>query len=508
MDTIHTVLRSARHFFCGTFLSRLSGFFRDMAMAFCFGSSAEVAAFFVAFRLANLFRRLLGEGNLQSGFIPLFESLRKKNFAEAVHFYRESAFSLGLSIIAIILGLELFLWALLDLLSLAWQEIALLTMWMLPGLFFICLSGLNNALLQSQKKYFWSAAAPLAFNGVWIAAAFLSQQMSSLAFWITGGFAMQWLITSLQVRKELSNVMKEKRTIFSSEWKRMISLMTLGVVGIGAVQINSALDAIFAQIADPSGPAYLWYAIRVQQLPLALFGLALSGALLPPLSRAIKEGDLEKFTSFLASGLRLSAVLIIPSTLALLALGGTGLNLLYGHGQFHPQDVQQTLFCLWAYGTGLLPSVFVLLLAQGFYAQKSYWIPARASLISVGVNIALNAFLVFVLKWGALSVALSTSVSAWVNCYILANHLKNSVFSTQFIQFCLRLVLAASIPACLTLIVQQWGFGGLVSTGSVQLVQCVSLSILYLGGLVGMVFLLKIEEFWHLLGNRMKFLEF
>src|SRR5262245_60134389 len=131
---IQSVLQSTRSFLAGTFLSRISGLFRDIAMALSFGSSAEIAAFMVAYRLANLFRRLLGEGNLQAGFVPHFIALKEKGGA----FYRDTFYSLGSILCGVILLLEIFLYFSLPFLAPDWQEIVQLSMWMLPALFFIC----------------------------------------------------------------------------------------------------------------------------------------------------------------------------------------------------------------------------------------------------------------------------------------------------------------------------------------------------------------------------------
>lgn len=462
-------------------------------MAFCLGSSAEVGAFLVAFRLANLFRRLLGEGNLQAGFVPQFESFRGSGFARAVHFYREAALSLTLLSLAVILICEGVLWSIFDLLDPSWQQIASLTMWMLPGLLFICLSGLNQALLQSQKKYFLPAVTPVVFNGVWIIAAIYSKTITALAIWVTIGAALQWVISSFYVKKEFFGVQRCKRRYFSPDCLQLIRLMTLGLMGIAAAQLNSALDAIFARVADLSGPVYLWYAVRLQHLPLALFGLALSGALLPPLSRAIQNQEMDRFEVFLDSALRRAALLIIPSSFGLIALGGAGLNVLYRHGHFSIDDVQRTLECLWAYAIGLIPSAFVLLLSQAFYAKNLYWVPARTAFVSVLANMMLNAIFVFVFKWGALSIALATSLSSILNCYLLIRPLWLNL-TPLLVRLCGRLTIASSLAAFLTLLVQYGVFGGLALTGWDQGIQLCSLGGIYLGALLGSLYLLRVGE--------------
>jgi putative peptidoglycan lipid II flippase len=454
MDTAHSILRSAKHFFAGTTLSRLSGLLRDMTMAFCFGAAPEIAAFMVAYRLANLLRRLVGEGNLQSGFVPHFEMLRAKSPKAAFAFYRDSAYSLLAGLLALIMAVMGVLWFMLGSLPPAWREIATLALWMAPGLLFICLSALNGALLQCQKKYFSSAIAPVLFNAVWIFCALFAARFSLpeavrlLSIGVTLSFAAQWGATASTTRKEVRVHLDWREWLrprfFSPDWKKIMRPMALGAVGIGAMQINSALDAIFARIADPSGPTFLWYAIRVQQLPLALFGIALSGALLPPLSRAMQDGDLDSYRGLLSSSLRHAAALMVPCSLGLFTLGASGLNLLYGRGHFSPADLQETLLCLWAYGLGLVPASFVLLLAAGSYAKKSYGSPTAASLLSVAMNILLNAMLVFGFHWGAVSIALATSVSAWLNCALL---MRGQNLRVGFWAYLAKLTVA-SILAC------------------------------------------------------------
>jgi putative peptidoglycan lipid II flippase len=405
MDTSGSVLYFAKRFFAGTMLSRVSGALRDIVMAFCFGSAPEIGAFMVAYRLANLFRRLFGEGSLQAGFIPHFSLLRGK---QSFLFYRDSTFSLLILLLIVVVVVEGFFFGISFFLPGDWLQIATLSMRMVPGLIFICLFALNSATLQVQGRYFMSGFAPVFFNACWILTALfvhrlpLIEAMNYLAIGISVSFALQWIMTAMQIHKTnlLSFAEWVRPTLFSDEWKKMIKPLTLGVIGVGAVQLNSALDAIFSRFADLSGPAYLWYAVRIEQLPLALFGIALSGALLPPLSRAVSEGSMEHYRTLLEKALRHAAALLVPCTFGFFALGYSGINLLYGHGDFLPRDVEQTVYCLWGYGLGLLPSVFILLMAAGFYAQKSYWIPTISAIGSVAFHIVCNIFLIFVFNLG------------------------------------------------------------------------------------------------------------
>lgn len=434
MDSESSVMRSARSFFAGTLLSRIMGMVRDVSMAFCFGSAPEVAAFMVAYRLANLFRRLLGEGNLQGGFVPHFEKLRLESEEKAARFYRDIYFSLIILTAGIVVIGGIVCYFLAHVLA---SDIPLMIVAMLPGVIFLCLYALNSSVLQCQQRYFLPAFAPVAFNACWVLLAIflrgkvLRDAMFSLSFGVMAAFFLQWYMTSPPLTRWFRGIAGRREwfsfQLFSSDVRSLLKPISYGIVGIGAAQINVALDAIFARIADPSGPAYLWYAIRIQQLPLALFGIALAGALLPPLSRAMQSGAIQRYQELLQGGIKQSAALIIPCALGMFVLASPGLDLLYGHGGFHRGDVAETTICLQAYAIGLVPMVYVLLLANGFYAQKEYSWPMRSSLAAVVCNAILNIIFVFVCHWGAVSIAIATTISAFVNCSMLIFGLQKQV---------------------------------------------------------------------------------
>ena len=301
---------------------------------------------------------------------------------------------------------------------------------MMPGVLFICLFGLCSGLLQCEKRYFGTGFAPAAFNCVWIIAVFclkdtaIPSAVASLSLAVILAFFVQWMMIAPQTVSLIRPLLGWKECLrpqlFSLELRQMIKPFLLGTIGIAATQVNSTLDAIFARCASLEGPAYLWYAIRIQQLPLSLFGIALATALLPPLSRAVKEGNLLQYLKLLQFSLRRSFSLIFPCTLGIFALGAAGVNLLYGHGDFTGEAIFQTVLCLWGYGLGLVPSVFVLLLAPAFYAKKQYKIPMQGAVFSMILNLFLTSFFVFILEWGALSIALATSVCAWANYFYLS----------------------------------------------------------------------------------------
>lgn len=441
-DTTKSITSSAKRFFSGTMLSRISGMLRDMAMAFAFGTQESVGALFVAFRLAHLLRRVLGEGSLQTAFIPFFEKLRHEDPKRAAAFFLHLFYSLFFFVILLTgIAMTVF-WTVLHEGSLASgnAEICWLTFLMMPSLVFICLFGLNAALLQCEKSYFTPSVAPSFFNALWIFGALIlstvppAKAMPMLAGFIVLGCLCQWLVTlpkTYHILRDMGMTSAWSNYSFlSSDVRLLIKPLLLGLFGVAAAQINNALDALFARYADAEGPVFLWYAIRLQQLPLALFGIAISGALLPPLSRAIKALDLQRYHFFLEFAISRSMSLMIPITFALFIFGDSCISLIFGRGSFTAESTAGTTLCLWGYVFGLIPMTLIQILAPAFYARSHYSIPSKAAVASVIANIALNTVLIGYLKLGAASVAIATSASAWFNYFILKYGLERT-FETQ-----------------------------------------------------------------------------
>lgn len=461
------VNRYARHFFSGTFLSRVSGMLRDISMAAIFGDHPSVAAFMVAFRFSHLLRRILGEGAMQSILIPQYKALtlRQDKTASILFFQLSALLTLGL------IGLTLCVeWithsSVLGSLSAANHEITSLFSLLFPSLIFITLYGLNTSILQCKDSFFLSSLAPLSCNLVWLVAIFaLSTQpteaaMFYLAAATTVGFAIQWLLTfapTWHTLKEGWHSWKGSLFSYSMELKTIGKATFLGLFGVTAVQINSFLDMIFARYADPKGPVYLWYAIRLEQLPLALIGFACVYSITPSLAESIKSGNLAKTKELFSFGKRRLLLLVIPATSALLALSLGSVDLLFGRGHFMPHAVLETTYCLIAYTIGLLPSVLTLYYAAILYSYDDYKTPTIASLLSVALNIALNVIFIFLFHWGAISIALGTSASAVFNALMLRHQLhRHSPWTKETLSCPLQALITSSVGALLACASFDW----------------------------------------------------
>jgi putative peptidoglycan lipid II flippase len=279
--------------------------------------------------------------------------------------------------------------------------------------------------MQCEKRFFLPASAPALFNLVWIGGAILCRDLEleeairRLALTMNLGCFAQWLITIPYTW----GAGKGSWKFWSADIKRLVQKMSLGFTGVAAIQVNNAIDPFFALAADTEGPNYLWYAIRLKQVPLALFGIAISSALLPPLSRAIQSGATAKFRHFFHEAISKCSFLMIPITFFTLLAPIPIIDAVFGYGEFDGRAVNETATVLVCYMIGLLPATFILIQAQVFFALGDFRTPAKGALLAMCTNSVLNYLLIFSFGWGPASVALATSISSLLNGLYLYNKL-------------------------------------------------------------------------------------
>lgn len=436
MQTTSLLRRHSLHLLAGTLISRISGLARDLYTAACFGADPAIAAFFIAYRMASFFRRFVAESSLAVGFIPHFETLRSQSEKEAICFFFDLVATLLLGAL-IICGVSLGLGALTT-----WNQTSTLqeasvwtmTLTMTPSLGVIALYALFMSFLNCFRRYFLSALAPISFNLIFIATLYATRNFSreeaayALCLAVLGGYFLQWaiLIPSVykQVKPFLTSAILKKVRCISHPVRALLGSWSLTLLGVGAVQINGLTDMGIARYVSLEGPAYLTYAIRIAQAPLALFGLVIASALMPPLSRAIATKSHGESSQLLFISLVSTLTLLIPCSFWLIANAQPVVELLYGYEHFSFESVQETAHCLSAYTLGLTPSALVVLLAGAFYAKKAFWTPTQASLLSIALNLLANVLFVFLLELGTLSVALSTSLASFGNALFLFYVLK------------------------------------------------------------------------------------
>lgn len=420
--------RFTRHFFSGTLLSRMTGLGREVIMAVCFGATPLVAAFWMAFRFSHLLRRILGEGALNCAFVPHFEKIYLESPSKASRFFFDLYIFLGGAVLLLILFAEggLYLFSCRGEISLSSLSVIKMTMSLLPCTLFITLFALNQSYLNCLNCFFLPSVAPALMNLVWmLGVGFLvsfpqSQALFLLTHFVVLAFILQWALTVPAILKTFYRHQIFQLPRYSlKELRALLSPFLLAMIGVTAVQINTALDTLFARVADPAGPAYLWYAIRLQQLPLALFGVAIASTTFPTLSKVLSNGDEERFHFLMNFAAVRTISLLLPITCGLFVAAPTLVKLVYAYGAFDKIALDQTAAALTAYGTSLVPMTLVMLLASVCYAKGDYRFPALTSIALVLLNIFLNSLFVYGYGWGAISVAFATSICSFVNLVVL-----------------------------------------------------------------------------------------
>lgn len=421
----------------GTLFSRITGMFRDMALAMVFGASLELAAFFLAFRIALLFRRVLGESLVASIFIPEFSRLELQDPKEAEKFYWSAFFSLCTLSVAVCLFFECALFFVESPPGSVISQIKVL----LVALVFISLYSVNQSFLQCRGSFFRGALAPVFLNlclGVFcLFYSFFPDRSlgNTLSFVTIFGFFLQWLATQLSIRAPLRSF-----SLFSSEVKKLFWPAFLGALSISAMQINCLVDAAFSKAIDPLGPVYLWFAMRLEQVPVGLFAIALSSVYFPKLASEKRQKDYER--SF-EEALRYGILLMIFSTFGLLFFGKEAISVIFQRGAFLESSVNKTYLCLASYSLGLIPAFCIFLSQNVFYTKKSYKTPLKITISCVLLNGLFNSVF-FLLGFPVFGVALATALSQWMQATFFIHFSKTAhlVFSPSFRKYFLQLVFA------------------------------------------------------------------
>jgi putative peptidoglycan lipid II flippase len=424
-----------------TLLSRILGYIRDSMVANFFGAGPIADAFYAAFRISNLFRRLLGEGNLSTSFVPVFaEYAEKHGEAETRRFFRVM-FTTLLAFLVVITALGiLFAPQITKVIAMGFERTperfeltVTLTRCMFPFLLFISLAALVTGVLNSLRSFFLPALAPACLSiaeiGYLLAIApFLSpaKQVIGLALSVAVGGLLQLLVQIPTLwRKGLS--LKFQWQPRHAGVRRVGKLMVPATLGSSVDQLNAFVDTIYASFLAEGSVAGLYYANRVMQLPLALFGVALSQVSLPAMSASVARGDIEDVKATLSFALRLTLFMILPAMTGLIVLGHPIVEVLFQHGRFTADATALTNWALLFFSLGLFAYAAVKILANAFYAFQETRVPVIIAGLCVGLNIVLNVIFIKTTNMGVGGLALSTSIASWVNALCLFVMLRRKI---------------------------------------------------------------------------------
>lgn len=417
-----------------TLVSRVLGFVRDVVVATTFGAGAGTDAFFVAFRIPNLLRRLFAEGAFSQAFVPVLSEYRERQTtAQTRELLAAVAGVLGLAtgIIGVIgmLAAPLLVYAFAPGFS-ADPDRQRLTADMLritfPYITFISLASLCSGVLNTFGRFGIPAFTPVLLNvcmigaALWLAPLF-PEPVVALAWGVlAAGFAQ--LLFQLPSLARIGMLVWPRLRGAHEGVRRVLRLMLPALFGVSVSQINLLVDTIIASFLVTGSVSWLYYSDRLVEFPLGLFGVALGTVILPSLSRDHAVGSAREFSSTLDWALRWSVVSAVPASVALAVLPQPLLGTLFGYGEFGADDVRQSAMSLTAFALGLLPFVCIKVLAPGYFARQDTRTPVRIGVIAMLSNVVLNLLLVGFLAHAGL--ALATALSAMLNAGLLYRGLR------------------------------------------------------------------------------------
>jgi putative peptidoglycan lipid II flippase len=431
-----SLLKSASTVSMFTLASRITGLVRDLLMASTFGVSAMTDAFWVAFRIPNMLRRMFGEGAFSQAFVPVLAASKEQHGEQATKLLIDKvatilAWVLVATSVVGIAAAPLFVWALASGLQQnprGFEAAVWMTRFMFPYIACMSLVVLAAGVLNTWKKFAIPAATPVLLNVAMIAAAWLGapwfkahgiEPIYAMAVGVMVGGLLQ-LAVQIPALKRLG--MLPKVSIRWSEikaaWtdpgtKRVWTLMLPALLGVSVAQISLLINTQIASHLAVGSVSWLNSASLLMEFPTAMLGVALGVVLMPQLAAAKAQNDSQKFSDMIDWGLRLALLLAVPSAVALLTFAQPLVAVLYHYGAFKDSDVPQVANALMGYGFGLIGLVSIKILAPAYYAKQDTKTPVKIAIVVLIFTQILNYFLVPYLQHAAL--ALSIGLGALLN---------------------------------------------------------------------------------------------
>jgi putative peptidoglycan lipid II flippase len=427
-----------------------------MVVALAFGASPITDAFFVAFRIPNILRRLLAEGALSTAIVPVFsEYSARTTWAEQVRMARAV---LAASLVALVgttvVGILAAPW-IVTAIAPGFAEDAgqfaltvVLTRLMFPYLVLVGLAALAMGALNAHGRFFAAALGPAVLNagmigGVLALSRHVDPAIVSLAFGVLAGGVGQLLI-QLPSLRGCGLLVAPSADFAHPALARVARLLLPSVFGLAAVQVMVFVNTLLGSLLPAGSISFLYYADRVMEFPLGIFGIALASASLPVMARQAAAGDHPAVTATLNFALRMAIFVSVPATVGLIVLRQPIVRVLFERGRFGPADTAATAEALAWYAAGLAGIAGARIAAQAFYAIAEPGIAVRVGLVAVGVNALAALALIHLL--GHAGLAAATSIGAWVNLIALlwaARHRFGAIGGRALVRSAVRTGVAA-----------------------------------------------------------------
>jgi putative peptidoglycan lipid II flippase len=425
-----------------TMVSRVLGYVRDFFIARAFGAGLLTDAFFVAFKIPNLLRRLFAEGAFSQAFVPILGEYKNTSSAEDTKRLVDCigtilflalvlAAALGVAAAPIIVYLTARGFA-------AQPDKFAVTVQLLritfPYIVFISLVALSAGVLNTWNRFAVPAITPSLLNVSFIvAAAFFAEHFDPpvlvLAWAVFIGGVIQ-LAFQVPFLKKLGLLPRWRLDLSHPGLRRVLLLMAPAAFGVSVSQISLLINQIFASFLQTGSVSWLYYADRLMELPAGVLGVAVGTILLPSLSRYHASANAAEYSRLLDWGLRVSVLLAVPSAVALAVLALPLVAMLFQYGRFTAEDAWMTRQAVVAYSAGLLGIILVKILAPGFYARQNVATPVKIGIVTLVATQGMNLAFIGPLRHAGL--ALAIGLGACLNAALLYGFLRrNGIFTPQ-----------------------------------------------------------------------------
>lgn len=488
-----------------TLVSRVLGFVRDAIVARIFGAGFATDAFFVAFKLPNLLRRIFAEGAFSQAFVPILAEYRVKHGENATReFIAHVSGMLGLALF-IVSGLGMIAAPLVIWISAPGfantPEKFTLTVALLrvtfPYILFISLASLAGSILNSWHKFSIPAFVPTLLNVSFIGfalflAPYFHPPVMALAWAVVVGGIAQ-LAFQLPHIKKIGMLVWPKLTFKDAAVWRVMRQMGPAILGVSVSQISLIINTIFASFLISGSVSWMYYADRLMEFPTGILGVALGTILLPSLSRMHASADHAEYSRLLDWGLRLCLMLALPATVALAVIAEPLVVTLFQYGRFGAHDALMTQQALMAYAVGLVGLILLKVLVPGFYARQDIRTPVKIAIITLICTQLMNLVFIWHLRHAGL--ALAISLGACLNATLLYRQLrKQGIYQPLpgWRVFVFKLLVAIMVMATvlwgMMYLMPAWSHGGMA-------LRCLRLSGLVCAGALTYFAVLAVQGF-------------
>lgn len=427
-----------------TFLSRILGFVRDTLVARVFGAGLETDAFFTAFKIPNLLRRLFAEGAFSQAFVPVLAEYKNRKGHEATQTLVDHVATLLLLVLVAVTLIGIVAAPVVVYLSAPGfyadtakfnLTVSLLQI-IFPYILFISLVALAGGILNTYSKFSVPAFTPVLLNlsfilGALVLSKYFNPPIMALAWAVLLGGILQ-LGFQLPYLAKIGLLPRFRPNFHDEGVWRILKLMGPAVFGVSIAQISLLINTMFASFLETGSVSWLYYADRLMEFPTGMLGVALGTILLPSLSKHYADDSLDEYSKLLDWGLRLTLILALPAAAALAVLAVPLISGLFYYGHFSVHDVWMTRQAVIAYSCGLLGLIMVKVLAPGFYARQNIKTPVKIALFTLTATQVMNLIFVFGLQLHHAGLALSIGLAACMNAGLLLWFLrKDGIYHAQ-----------------------------------------------------------------------------